>query len=93
MSSVVRLVVAVLPVELVGAAAAVVEEGLPVGRVGAAAAVVDCSFCRTCDVIKTSPPQQGIEKRRQSSSGAPSNSGAIVPPRPRDRKATEQYFR
>ena len=36
------------------------EEGavLPVERVGAAAAV-DCSFCRTCDVIKTSPPSKG----------------------------------
>ena len=50
--------VAAPPVELVGAVAAVVEEGLPVGRVGAVAAV-DCLFCRTCDVIKTSPPSKG----------------------------------
>ena len=64
---------AVLLVERVGAAAAVVvEEGLPVGRVGAAAAV-GCSFCRTCDVIYTSPPTRDRKTEEQS------NSGAIIP--------------
>ena len=39
---------------------AATEDGavLPVEWVGAAAAV-DCSCCRTCDVIKTSPPNKG----------------------------------
>ena len=41
---------------------------LPVERVGAAAAV-DCSCCRTCDVINTSPPtrdKKKIKKRRSN---------------------------
>ena len=43
------------------------EEGvvLPVERVGAAAAV-DCSCCRTCDVINTSPPTRDKKPRRSN---------------------------
>ena len=71
---------AVLPVERVGAAAAVVaQEGLPVGRVGAAAAV-DCSCCRTCDVI-IPPPHKG-----QKNGGAIKQRSNNPSPTTRDRK-------
>ena len=53
-------------------------EGLPVGRVGAAAAV-DCSCCRTCDVINTSPPTRDRKKKEEQS-----NSGVIIPPPPQE---------
>ena len=83
---------AVLPVERMGAAAAVVvQKGLPVGRVGAAAAV-GCSCCRTCDVINTSPPTRDRKMEEQSNSGAQPNSGAIIPPPPQETEKRRSYL-